>query len=88
MDSGVARKPIADFAVYHDTLSRFVFRSGFIMKPLMEAARKDPKRVIFADGEDERVLSAIQTIREEGIAHPIVIGRPDVIRHAPRSATG
>ena len=79
MDSGVARKPIADFVAYQDTLSRFVFRSGFIMKPLMEAARKDPKRVIFADGEDERVLSAIQTIREEGIAHPIVIGRPDVI---------
>ena len=80
MDSGVARKPITDFAAYHDRLSLFVFRSGFIMKPLMEAARKDPKRVIYADGEDERVLSAIQTMREERVAHPIVIGRPDVIR--------
>ncbi|MCX8252381.1 MAG: NADP-dependent malic enzyme [Beijerinckiaceae bacterium] len=80
MDSGVARKPITDFAAYRDRLSRFVFRSGFIMKPLMEAARKDPKRVIYADGEDERVLSAIQTMRDEKIAFPIVIGRPDVIR--------
>ncbi len=79
MDSGVARKPITDFDAYQDRLSRFVFRSGFIMKPLMEAARKDPKRVIYADGEDERVLSAIQTIREERIAHCIVIGRPEVI---------
>ncbi len=80
MESGVARKPITDFPAYLDRLSLFVFRSGFIMKPLMEAARKDPKRVIYADGEDERVLSAIQSIREERIAHPIVIGRPDVIR--------
>jgi malate dehydrogenase (oxaloacetate-decarboxylating)(NADP+) len=80
MDSGVARKPITDFVAYRDRLSRFVFRSGFIMKPLMEAARKDPKRVIYADGEDERVLSAIQTMRDEKIAFPIVIGRPDVIR--------
>ena len=80
MDSGVARKPIVDFSAYLDQLSRFVFRSGFIMKPLMEAARKDPRRVIYADGEDERVLSAVQTIREEGIASCIVIGRPDVIK--------
>ncbi len=79
MDSGVARKPIPDFEVYRDTLSRFVFRSGLLMKPLVEAARKHPKRVIYADGEDERVLSAIQSVREEGIAHCIVIGRPDVI---------
>ena len=80
MDSGVARKPIEDFHAYQDQLSRFVFRSGFIMKPLIEAARKDPKRVIFSDGEDERVLSAIQSVREEGIAECIVIGRPDVIQ--------
>jgi malate dehydrogenase (oxaloacetate-decarboxylating)(NADP+) len=80
MDSGVARKPIEDFHAYQDRLSRFVFRSGFIMKPLMEAARKDPRRVIYADGEDERVLSAVQSIREEGIADCIVIGRPEVIK--------
>jgi len=79
MASGVAKKPIADFAAYEETLSRFVFRSGFIMKPLMQAAKADPKRVIYAEGEDERVLRAVQTVVEEGIAHPILIGRPDVI---------
>jgi malate dehydrogenase (oxaloacetate-decarboxylating)(NADP+) len=79
MDSGVARKPITDFDAYHERLSRFVFRSGFIMKPLMQAAKNNPKRVIFAEGEDERVLSAVQSIKEEGIAKVILIGRPDVI---------
>ncbi len=79
MDSGVARKPITDFEAYDETLSRFVFRSGFIMKPLMQAAKNDPKRVIFAEGEDERVLGAVQSIKEEGIAKVILIGRPDVI---------
>ncbi len=79
MESGVARKPITDFDAYQETLSRFVYRSGFLMKPLLQAARKDPRRVIYADGEDERVLSAIQSVREEGIADCIVIGRPDVI---------
>ena len=62
-----------------ETLSRFVFRSGFIMKPLMQAAKANPKRVIYAEGEDERVLRAVQTIVEEGIAKPILIGRPEVI---------
>jgi malate dehydrogenase (oxaloacetate-decarboxylating)(NADP+) len=80
MDSGVARKPIQDFDAYQDQLARFVYRSGFIMKPLIEAAKKDRKRVIYADGEDERVLSAIQTIQEERLAHCTVIGRPDVIK--------
>jgi malate dehydrogenase (oxaloacetate-decarboxylating)(NADP+) len=80
MDSGVARKPITDFDAYHERLSRFVFRSGFIMKPLMQAAKNNPKRVIFAEGEDERVLSAVQSIKEEGIAKVILIGRPDVIQ--------
>ncbi|WP_036259742.1 NADP-dependent malic enzyme [Methylocapsa aurea] len=79
MASGVARKPIADFTAYEETLSRFVFRSGFIMKPLLQAAKADPRRVIYAEGEDERVLRAIQTIVEEGIAKPILIGRPKVI---------
>lgn len=79
MDTGVARKPIEDFAAYQDRLARFVYRSGFIMKPLIEAAKKNPKRVIYSDGEDERVLSAIQSIREEGIAECTIIGRPEVI---------
>jgi malate dehydrogenase (oxaloacetate-decarboxylating)(NADP+) len=80
MDSGVARKPIEDFGAYRERLSRFVFRSGFIMKPLMQAAKNNPKRVIFAEGEDERVLSAAQSIKEEGIAKVILIGRPEVIQ--------
>jgi malate dehydrogenase (oxaloacetate-decarboxylating)(NADP+) len=79
MDSGVARKPIVDFDLYDETLSRFVFRSGFIMKPVMHAARTCPKRVIYAEGEDERVLRATQTVVEQGIAHPILVGRPDVV---------
>ena len=79
MATGVAKKPIVDFVAYQETLSRFVFRSGFIMKPLMQSAKADPKRVIYAEGEDERVLRAVQTIVEEGIALPILIGRPDVI---------
>jgi malate dehydrogenase (oxaloacetate-decarboxylating)(NADP+) len=79
MATGVAKKPIGDFVAYEETLSRFVFRSGFIMKPLMQAAKADPKRVIYAEGEDERVLRAVQTIVEEGIAKPILIGRPEVI---------
>ncbi len=79
MASGAARKPITDFGAYEEALSRFVFRSGFIMKPLMQAAKANPKRVIYAEGEDERVLRAVQTIVEEGIAKPILIGRPDVV---------
>jgi malate dehydrogenase (oxaloacetate-decarboxylating)(NADP+) len=79
MASGVAKAPIEDFPAYEERLSRFVFRSGFIMKPLMQAAKADPKRVIYADGEDERVLRATQTIVAEGLAKPILIGRPDVV---------
>jgi malate dehydrogenase (oxaloacetate-decarboxylating)(NADP+) len=79
METGVARKPIADFKAYEETLSRFVFRSGFIMKPLVMAAKANPKRVIYAEGEDERVLRAVQSVVEEGIAWPILIGRPDIV---------
>lgn len=79
MDSGVARRPIEDFEVYKDSLTRFVFRSGMVMKPMIERARGQGKRIAFADGEDERVLRATQVILEEGIASPILIGRPFVI---------
>jgi malate dehydrogenase (oxaloacetate-decarboxylating)(NADP+) len=79
MDTGVAKRPIADFALYEETLSRFVFRSGFVMKPVIQAAKACPKRVIYAEGEDERVLRATQTVVEEGIAKPILVGRPEVI---------
>jgi len=79
MESGVARKPIEDFTAYRDQLRRFVFRSGMVMKPIVERAQGGNKRVIFADGEDERVLRAAQVLLEDGIARPILIGRPSVI---------
>ncbi|WP_187971818.1 NADP-dependent malic enzyme [Aquibium microcysteis] len=79
-DSGVATRPIADMAHYIDRLTRFVFRSGLVMKPVFSAARTaTARRVIYADGEDERVLRAAQVVLEEGIARPILIGRPSVV---------
>ncbi len=79
METGVALKPIADFRAYEEQLSRFVFRSGFVMKSILQAAKADPKRIIYAEGEDERVLRAVQTVVEEGLAVPILIGRPSVV---------
>ncbi|MGA1803514.1 NADP-dependent malic enzyme [Rhizobium sp. HT1-10] len=79
-ESGVALRPITDFDAYLDTLNRFVFRSGFVMKPIFAAAKlSQPKRVVFSEGEDERVLRAAQVLLEEGTAVPILIGRPNVI---------
>jgi malate dehydrogenase (oxaloacetate-decarboxylating)(NADP+) len=80
MESGVARRPISDFDAYADRLGRFVFRSGFMMKPLFAAARRAQKRVIYSEGEDERVLRATQVILEERLAIPVLIGRPEVIQ--------
>ncbi len=79
MDSGVAKRPIKDFEAYHDSLNRFVFRSGLVMKPIIDRAQGQGKRIVFADGEDERVLRAAQVLIEERIARPILIGRPSVI---------
>ncbi|APF37693.1 NADP-dependent malic enzyme [Chelatococcus daeguensis] len=79
MDTGVARKPIEDLEAYRESLGRFVFRSGFIMKPVFTQAKAEPKRVIYAEGEDERVLRAAQAVIEDGIAQPILIGRPAVV---------
>ena len=80
MESGVATRPIDDMDAYVDKLSRFVFRSGLVMKPVFAAARTaSRKRVIYADGEDERVLRAAQVVLEEGIAEPVLIGRPHVV---------
>ena len=79
MESGVARHPIEDFDAYEEQLARFVFRTGFLMKPVFSQARSDRKRVIYAEGEDERVLRAAQAVVEEGVAEPILIGRPQVI---------
>lgn len=79
METGVAQRPIEDFEAYEDSLNRFVFRSGMVMKPMIERAKGAGQRVAFADGEDERVLRATQVILDEEIAQPILIGRPYVI---------
>jgi malate dehydrogenase (oxaloacetate-decarboxylating)(NADP+) len=79
MHSGVALDPIADFDAYHSELERFVFRSGQLMRPVFEAARKAKARVVYSEGEDERVLRAVQTVIDDGIAFPILLGRRDEI---------
>ena len=81
IESGVARRPITDFVAYQRDLERFVFRSGFLMRPVFAAASHDPKRrLVFAEGEDERILRAAQTLVDDDIARPILLGRRDVIR--------
>jgi len=79
MESGVATRPIADFDEYRRRLTRFVYASGAPMAPVFAAAQRAPKRVAFAEGEDERVLRAAQAGVDEGIVHPVLIGRADVI---------
>jgi len=79
MESGVAKNPITDWPAYLDSLNRFVFRSGLVMKPIIDRSQGQNKRIAFADGEDERVLRATQVLLEERIARPILIGRPSVI---------
>ena len=79
MDSGVATRPIADIGAYRDSLAQFVYHSGLIMKPLFAGAKESPKRIVYAEGEDERVLRAVQVVVDEGLAVPILIGRPTVI---------
>ncbi len=75
MDSGVAQDPIADWDAYRSELERFVFRSGQLMRPVFEAARKSRARVLYTEGEDERVLRAVQTVVDERIAQPVLLGR-------------
>jgi malate dehydrogenase (oxaloacetate-decarboxylating)(NADP+) len=79
MDSGVATRPITDFDAYRDRLNRFVYQSGQIMRSIYAAAKKAPKRVVYAEGEEERFLRAAQQVVDDGIARPVLIGRPDVI---------
>jgi malate dehydrogenase (oxaloacetate-decarboxylating)(NADP+) len=79
MESGVATRPMADLREYAEKLSQFVFRTGLLMKPVFERARADLQRVVYAEGEEETVLRAVQTVVDEGLARPILIGRPAVI---------
>ncbi|NIN34775.1 MAG: NADP-dependent malic enzyme [Gammaproteobacteria bacterium] len=75
MDSGVATRPIKDMSAYHDQLTRYVFESVLIMKPLFERAKLDPKRIVYTEGESHKVLQTAQSMIDEGMALPIVIGR-------------
>jgi malate dehydrogenase (oxaloacetate-decarboxylating)(NADP+) len=80
MDSGVATRPIADFEAYSNRLLQFVYHSGLIMKPIFTAAKEGPRRrIVLAEGEDERVLRAAQVVVDEGLARPILVGRPAVV---------
>jgi malate dehydrogenase (oxaloacetate-decarboxylating)(NADP+) len=79
MDSGVAKRPIEDIEAYKERLNQTVFKSALLMRPVFEAAAVASRRIVFAEGEDERVLRAAQAILEETTETPILIGRPDVI---------
>jgi malate dehydrogenase (oxaloacetate-decarboxylating)(NADP+) len=86
MASGVATRPITDWPAYVQGLNEFVYHSGMIMKPVFSQAKLAPKRIVFAEGEDERVLRAVQVIRDEGIASPILIGRRSEINNRIEAA--
>jgi malate dehydrogenase (oxaloacetate-decarboxylating)(NADP+) len=79
MASGIALRPIANMTAYREKLAQFVYRTGLLMKPIYDRARKELKRVVYAEGEEETILRAVQTVIDEGLARPILIGRPDVI---------
>ncbi len=80
IESGVATRPIEDWDAYRESLQQFVYHSGLIMKPVFDGAKSGPKRrIVYAEGEDERVLRAVQVIVDEGLARPILIGRPAIL---------
>ncbi len=79
MDSGIALRPLDSVAAYREKLGQFIHRSGLVMKPVYERARAERQRIVYAEGEEEVVLRAVQTIIDEQLASPILIGRPDVI---------
>jgi malate dehydrogenase (oxaloacetate-decarboxylating)(NADP+) len=80
MESGVATRPIDDLDAYRWRLNQFNYQSGLIMKPVIDAARQAPKRIVYAEGEDERVLRAAQVVIDEGMGRPTLIGRPNVVQ--------
>jgi malate dehydrogenase (oxaloacetate-decarboxylating)(NADP+) len=80
MDSGVATRPIEDLEAYKGQLEQFVYTSGLIMKPIFASAKEGPRRrIVYAEGEDERMLRAAQVVIDEGLAAPVLIGRPAVV---------
>jgi malate dehydrogenase (oxaloacetate-decarboxylating)(NADP+) len=84
MRTGVARRPIQDFHAYNRELEKFVYRSGQLMRPVFEVAKKNPRKIVYADGIDERVLRAVQTIVDDGIAVPTLLGNRDAIQKRVR----
>ena len=84
VESGVAMRPIADFDAYRETLTRYVYQTGMVMRPVFAAAKarhaRHAARVVYAEGEDERVLRAVQVVLDEMLAQPILVGRPEVVK--------
>lgn len=80
MDSGIASRPLADLEAYRLQLGQYIYRSGLAMRPVFAKAKADPKRIAYAEGEEERILRAVQSVVDEKLAHPILIGRPAVIK--------
>ncbi len=85
MDSGVATRPITDMTAYEDQLSRYVFESVLLMRPLFERAKLDPRRLVYAEGEEPKILRTAQSMVDEGMARPILVGRKSVILENIRS---
>jgi malate dehydrogenase (oxaloacetate-decarboxylating)(NADP+) len=79
MDSGVATRPLADLEAYRQEMTKYVFQSVLLMKPLYDRAKTDLKRLVYADGEEATILRAVQTVVDDGLARPVLIGRPAVI---------
>ncbi len=83
-ESGVATRPIADMDAYRQSLTRYVYQTGMFMRPVFDAAKRQqarkPARVVYAEGEDERVLRAVQVVLDEGLAQPILVGRREVVK--------
>ncbi|MCP5088796.1 MAG: NADP-dependent malic enzyme [Rhodobacteraceae bacterium] len=86
MESGVAERPVADLNAYKADLDSSVFKSAFIMRPVFEAARSAVRQIVFAEGEDERVLRAANAMLEEGVDRPVLIGRPEVVERRAKIA--
>ncbi len=81
MDSGVATRPLKDVDAYREKLESFVFKSSILLQPVIEQAKKNPKRIIFAEGENESVLLAVQALVDEKMGKPTLVGRPAVVDH-------
>ena len=79
MDSGVAARPIKDWKAYEEKLSSYTYRTSMVMRPIINRARAEPKRVVYCEGEEEKILRAVQTVVDEQLARPILIGRRNVV---------